>query len=29
MREAILAALEARPDLRRRTIVDVDPVSVM
>jgi primosomal protein N' (replication factor Y) len=28
MREALLAALEARPDLRRRTIVDVDPVTV-
>jgi primosomal protein N' (replication factor Y) len=28
MRLALLAALEARPDLRRRTIVDVDPVSV-
>ncbi len=28
MREALLAALDARPDLRRRTIVDVDPVSV-
>jgi primosomal protein N' (replication factor Y) (superfamily II helicase) len=28
MREALLAALGARPDLRRRTIVDVDPVTV-
>ena len=28
MREALLAALAARPDLRRRTIVDVDPVTV-
>ncbi|HVT46416.1 MAG TPA: primosomal protein N' [Vicinamibacterales bacterium] len=28
MREAVLAALAARPDLRRRTIVDIDPVSV-
>ena len=28
MREAILAALAARPDLRRRTTVDVDPVTV-
>jgi primosomal protein N' (replication factor Y) len=28
MREALLAALAERPDLRRRTIVDVDPVSV-
>jgi primosomal protein N' (replication factor Y) len=29
MREAIQAALEARPELRRRTVVDVDPISVM
>ncbi len=29
MREALLAALAARPDLRRRTIVDVDPVVVI
>jgi primosomal protein N' (replication factor Y) len=28
MREALLAALAARPDLKRRTIVDVDPVTV-
>jgi primosomal protein N' (replication factor Y) len=28
MREALLAALEARPELRRRTVVDVDPVTV-
>jgi primosomal protein N' (replication factor Y) len=28
MREALLAALAERPDLRRRTIVDVDPVTV-
>ena len=28
MREAILAALEARPDLRRRTVVDIDPMTV-
>ncbi len=28
MREALLAALADRPDLRRRTIVDVDPVTV-
>ncbi len=28
MREAIVAALEARPELKRRTIVDVDPTSV-
>jgi primosomal protein N' (replication factor Y) len=29
MREAIQQALEDRPDLRRSTIVDVDPVSVI
>ncbi len=29
MRQALLAALAARPDLRRRTIVDIDPVSVL
>jgi primosomal protein N' (replication factor Y) len=28
MREALLAALAERPDLRRRTTVDIDPVSV-
>ncbi len=28
MRDALLAALAERPDLRRRTTVDVDPVSV-
>ena len=28
MREAVQRALEERPDLRRRTIVDVDPMSV-
>ncbi len=28
MRDALTAALAARPDLARRTIVDVDPVSV-
>jgi primosomal protein N' (replication factor Y) (superfamily II helicase) len=28
MREALLAALDARTDLRRRVIVDVDPVTV-
>jgi primosomal protein N' (replication factor Y) len=28
MREAIRTALEARPDLRRRTTVDVDPVTI-
>ena len=29
MRQALLAALAARPDVRRRTIVDVDPMSVL
>jgi primosomal protein N' (replication factor Y) (superfamily II helicase) len=29
MREALLAALATRPDLARRTTVDVDPVSVL
>ena len=29
MRQALLAALEARPEIRRRTIVDVDPMSVL
>jgi len=29
MREALLAALAARPDLQRRVVVDVDPVSVL
>jgi primosomal protein N' len=28
MRESLRAALDERPDLKRRTIVDVDPVSV-
>ena len=28
MREALLAAIAARPDLQRRVMVDVDPVSV-
>lgn len=28
MRQALLAALDARPELRRRTVVDVDPVTV-
>jgi primosomal protein N' (replication factor Y) len=28
MREAVLSALDARPDLKRRTSVDVDPASV-
>jgi primosomal protein N' (replication factor Y) len=29
MRRALLAALDTRPDLKRRTIVDVDPMSVL
>jgi primosomal protein N' (replication factor Y) len=29
MRKALLAVLEERPDLKRRTIVDVDPMSVL
>jgi primosomal protein N' (replication factor Y) len=29
MRQALLSALAARPDVRRRTIVDVDPISVL
>src|SRR5207245_11367475 len=29
MRKALLSILEARPELRRRTIVDVDPMSVL
>jgi primosomal protein N' (replication factor Y) len=29
MRQALVAALEARPDIRRRTIVDVDPMNVL
>jgi primosomal protein N' (replication factor Y) len=29
MRRALVAAVEARPEIRRRTIVDVDPVSVL
>ena len=29
MRKALIAALEARPDLRRRTIIDVDPMTVL
>jgi primosomal protein N' (replication factor Y) len=29
MRLALVAALEARPEIRRRTIVDVDPMSVL
>jgi hypothetical protein len=29
MREALAAALASRPDLARRTTVDVDPLSVL
>jgi primosomal protein N' (replication factor Y) len=29
MRDALMAALAARPDLQRRVVVDVDPVSVL
>jgi primosomal protein N' (replication factor Y) len=29
MRRALVAVLEARPEIRRRTIVDVDPMSVL
>jgi len=29
MRKALLAVLDVRPDLKRRTIVDVDPLSVI
>ena len=29
MREAVLAALATRPDLERRVVVDIDPVSVL
>ena len=29
MRQALLAALATRPDIKRRTIVDVDPMSVL
>jgi primosomal protein N' (replication factor Y) (superfamily II helicase) len=29
MREVLLAAIAARPDIQRRAIVDVDPVSVL
>ena len=28
MREAVVAAIDARPDLKKRTVVDVDPASV-
>ena len=29
MRKALVTALESRPEIRRRTIVDVDPMSVL
>jgi primosomal protein N' (replication factor Y) len=29
MREIVLAAIAARPELQRRVMVDVDPVSVL
>jgi primosomal protein N' (replication factor Y) (superfamily II helicase) len=29
MRKALLTVLDSRPEIRRRTIVDVDPVSVL
>jgi len=29
MRKALVAALETRPEIRRRTIVDIDPMSVL
>jgi primosomal protein N' len=29
MRRALLAVLDRRPELKRRTIVDVDPMSVL
>jgi hypothetical protein len=29
MRQALAAALDARPEIKRRTIVDVDPMSVL
>jgi primosomal protein N' (replication factor Y) len=29
MREAVLAAIAARPDLQRRVVVDIDPLSVL
>ena len=29
MRQALIAVLADRPDIRRRTIIDVDPMSVM
>ena len=29
MRRALLAALDARPEIKRRTTIDVDPMSVL
>jgi hypothetical protein len=29
MREALMAAIAARPELQRRVTVDVDPISVL
>jgi hypothetical protein len=29
MREIMLASIAARPELQRRVVVDVDPVSVL
>jgi hypothetical protein len=29
MRDAVIGALDARPDLRRKTTIDVDPLSVL
>jgi primosomal protein N' (replication factor Y) len=29
MRAAVLAALRERPDLRRKTVIDVDPLSIL
>jgi hypothetical protein len=29
MRKALLTALDARPEIKRRTIIDVDPMSVL
>jgi hypothetical protein len=29
MRKALVDVLDERPDLKRRTIVDVDPLSVL
>jgi primosomal protein N' (replication factor Y) len=29
MRESLLAVLNERPEIKRRTIVDVDPMSVL